>query len=49
MIKLIILWITADSKTREAAISVLKGEKHARTYPKKVIRKGDKLFGIVES
>jgi hypothetical protein len=45
MIKLFILWLTADSKTREAAIAILKGEKHARMYPKK---RGDRGFKMVE-
>jgi hypothetical protein len=45
MIKLFILWFTASSKVREAAIAVLKGEKHARTYPKK---KGDRGFQMME-
>jgi hypothetical protein len=45
MIKLFILWLTADSKMREAAIRVLQGEAHARTYPKK---RGDRGFKMVE-
>lgn len=45
MFKLIILWFTADSKTRMAALSVLRGEAHARKFPPK---KGDRGFRVVE-
>jgi len=42
VIRLLILWFWADSKTRAAAIKVLQGEAHARTYPKK---RGDRVEG----
>jgi len=45
MFKLIVLWLTANKKTRDAAISVLEGKCHARTFPKK---RGDKGFSLVE-
>jgi len=32
MFKLIVLWLTANKKTRDAAISVLEGKAHARRY-----------------
>lgn len=45
MFKLIVLWLTANKKTRDAAISVLEGKCHARTFPK---RKGDRGMMLVK-
>jgi len=45
MFKLIVLWLTANKKTRDAAISVLEGKCHARTFPKK---RGDKWLTLAK-
>ena len=45
LFRVIILWLTADPRTRTAAESVLRGKAHARKYPTK---KGQRGFRMVE-
>lgn len=45
MLKLIILWLRATQKQRDAVNKVLTGKAHARTFP---VKKGDKGFRMVQ-